>query len=93
MIIKSFEEFIGEAKKPQKEKVKYSFTKISWDDFEMLSNDFGDTQIDGMSVSYALDKTDRVIGMWYTSKKVGSKVKPAIADPIEYSEKDPNWPW
>lgn len=82
-------------------KKKPTFTKYTdfskWNDEN--GGDYSETEIDGKLVG-VLHQGEKVIGLWYNRKNVGSISKDFAKinqkygdDPVAYSELDPTWPW
>lgn len=90
--IKAQKDFLKNKAKASK-KVSATFTKINYDNFERLSNNFEESEIDGNHVTVAYNDNDKVIGMWYTKAKIGSKSSAPFNSEVEYSEEDTNYPW
>ena len=76
---------------------KFTFTKISYEQFERLSmdsSDYDETEIDGKHVMIHYNKDGNVDALYYPSKKIGSECKEFNTDdPLDFSEQDTNWPW
>lgn len=74
------------------------FQKKTFDQLNSLCDEstYDETEIDGHHIGYWTGDKGNVVGMWYSSARVGSynpKVKGTNVDPISFSEADPNWPY
>ncbi len=71
--MKSFNSYVNEATAPKFEKVK-NFGDVN-DEMESKGFNYKETEIDGHSVGYWVNKKKIVSGIWYNKAKFGTYVK------------------